>query len=74
LLGYAILSELLTIVEGLYVRYDLGAIVRPSLGMWIHSIPINHQLLRENEIELCQKLTVAFYWAVFAQWTKSISR
>jgi hypothetical protein len=65
-------ANLLTIVEELYKQYGHGTVKRPTVGTWIHSVPVKHQLLRANEVELCQNLIVAFFWAVFAQWTKKI--
>ncbi len=63
-------DQVMTTVHGLYKRYDLGTATRPSVATWIHSIPVAHQLLRDNELELCQKLTVSFFWAVYAQHLK----
>ena len=54
-------------VQGLYDRYHLGVAKRPTTVTWIHSVPVAHHLLRENEIQLCQKLTVSFFWAVYGQ-------
>ena len=49
------------------IYINLWIAQRPTIGTWIHSIPVGHRLLRENEVQLCQKLTVTFFWAVFAQ-------
>ena len=62
--------DIFAVVEGFYRQYNLGTPKQPKLPTWIHSIPIAHELLRENEIVLCQKMTVAFYWAVFYQQLK----
>lgn len=61
------------LVEDFYRRYNLGVPKRPKIPTWIHSIPIAHDILRENEIILCQKMTVSFYWAVYAQHLKKIN-
>jgi len=60
-------SGVLAIVQQLYNQHGLGVVKTPGVSKWIHSVPVQHHLLRPNEIELCQKLTVAFFWAVFAQ-------
>ncbi|HWK03782.1 MAG TPA: hypothetical protein VNS58_09125 [Puia sp.] len=57
-------------VEDFYRQYNLGIPKRPKLPTWIHSIPIANTILRENEIILCQKMTVSFFWAVYAQHLK----
>lgn len=59
-------------VEELYEVHRLGTPKRPRVENWIHSIPmpLAYPLLRENEILLCEELTIAFFWAVFAQWFK----
>jgi hypothetical protein len=57
-------------VCNLYVNYKLGTPKRPSMPTWIHSIPVAEHLLRENELQLCHKMTVSYYWAVFAQLLK----
>ncbi|WP_431209668.1 hypothetical protein ACQ86N_26435 [Puia sp. P3] len=59
--------RLLNVVQGQYDLHSLGVAKRPTIGTWIHSIPVGHHLLRENEVLLCQKLTVAFFWATYAQ-------
>ena len=59
--------RLLGIVQGLYTQYQLGTAKKPSVETWIHSVPVGHHLLRDNEVQLCQKLTVAFFWAVYGQ-------
>jgi len=43
---------------------------RSSLPTWIHSLPVARHLLRENEIKLCQKMTVAYYWGFYGQLPK----
>jgi hypothetical protein len=63
-------QDVFCVVEGFYLQYNLGVPRHPKIPTWIHSIPIAHNLLRENEIFLCQKMTVSFYWAVFAQQLK----
>ena len=57
----------LSVVRTFYDQYNLGIPVQPSIGTWIHSIPIRQEILRDNEIKLCQQLTVSFFWAVYAQ-------
>lgn len=49
--------------------HRLGTSKQPVVENWIHSIPMPpaYPLLRENEIILCEKLTIAFFWAVYAQ-------
>ncbi len=63
-------EELLLVVGGGYQEYNLGAPERPKIPTWIHSIPIAPDLLRENEIVLCQKMTVSFFWAAYTQQLK----
>lgn len=60
-------QDLLTAVDGLYKIHNLGSAKRPITDNWIHSIPVGFHLLRENEIRLCEKLTVSFYWAAYSQ-------
>ena|ERR1700754_1539093 len=62
--------DIFSVVEGFYRQYNLGTPKHPKVPTWIHSIPIAHELLWENEIVLCQKMTVSFYWAVFYQQLK----
>ena len=62
--------EIFDVVQGFYQQFNLGIPRHPSIPTWIHSIPNGHDLLRENEIILCQKMTVSFYWAVFYQQLK----
>jgi len=62
--------NIFSVVENFYRVYNLGTPKHPKLPTWVHSIPIAHELLRENEIVLCQKMTVSFYWAVFYQHLK----
>jgi hypothetical protein len=57
----------LSAVQGLYDQYRLGGAKRPTTVTWIHSVPVGHHLLGENEIQLCQKLTVSFFWAVYGK-------
>lgn len=64
------IPSVLTTVDGLYDQYRLGVAKRPTTEVWIHSVPVGHHLLRENEIQLCQKLTVSFFWAVYRQHLK----
>ena len=58
------------IVERFYNKYNLGVPKQPKIPTWIHSIPILPAVLRENEVLLCQKMTVSFFWAVYAQHLK----
>ena len=62
--------DIFSVVQGFYQQFNLGRPKHPKIPTWIHSIPIAHDLLQENEIILCQKMTVSFYWAVFAQQLK----
>jgi len=57
-------------VNRLYHKYKLGTPRRPPGPNWIHTIPVAEQLLRVNEIQLCQKMTVAYYWGVYSQLLK----
>jgi len=61
------LESMLAAVETLYRRFGLGIPQRPNVPNWIHSVPVNDSILRPSEIILCQKMTVSFFWAVFAQ-------
>jgi len=60
-------QSVFTLIEDFYTRYNLGIPKRPIVPTWIHSIPIAHDILRENEIILCQKMTVSFFWGIYAQ-------
>jgi hypothetical protein len=62
---------LLTVVQGLYDLYSFGTARRPTVGNWIHSIPVGFHLLRPNEVQLCEKLTVAIFYSVFGRRVKS---
>jgi len=64
------LESMLAAVEELYRQFRLGIPKRPKMPNWIHSVPVNDSILRPNEIFLCQKMTVSFFWAVFAQQLK----
>jgi len=55
------------LVEDFYKKYNLGVPKPPKLPCWIHSIPIAYDRLRENEVILCTKVTVSFFWATFYQ-------
>jgi hypothetical protein len=63
--------SLLTIVQGFYDHYSFGTSRRPTVGNWIHSIPVGFHLLRPNEVQLCEKLTVAIFYSVFGMRLKS---
>ncbi|MHA4809521.1 hypothetical protein ACX0G9_15515 [Flavitalea flava] len=63
-------QELFALVENLYSQLKLGAPKRPKMPTWIHSIPIDPAILRENERILCHKMTLSFFWAVYAQHLK----
>jgi hypothetical protein len=63
-------QNVFTIVEDFHRKYDLGVPKRPKIPTWIHSIPIAPTLLRDNEVTLCQKMTVSFFWAVYVQHLK----
>lgn len=62
--------RLLVVVQLLYDQYDLGTPIRPTVEAWIHSIPVGYHLLRQNEVQLCEKLTVAIFYAVFGRHEK----
>ena len=59
--------EVFILVEDFYKKYNLGVPKPPKLPCWIHSIPIAYDRLRENEVTLCTKVTVSFFWATFYQ-------
>jgi len=63
-------ASVFAMVENFYHKYDLGAPKHPKIPTWIHSIPIAPTLLRDNEVILCQKMTVSFFGAVYAQHLK----
>ena len=63
-------TSVFAVVEGYYRQFNLGVPHHPKLPTWIHSIPIAYARLRENELILCQKITVSFFWAVYAQHLK----
>jgi hypothetical protein len=63
-------SEVFALVEDFYRKHNYGTPKHPKIPTWIHSIPIAHDLLRDNEVILCQKMTVSFFWAVYAQHLK----
>ena len=58
------------VVKLIYRDHHLGKPRKPHISTWIHSIPFAQQILQEKEIELCQKMTVSFFWAVYAQHMK----
>jgi hypothetical protein len=60
-------SSVLLVVHGLYEKYNLGIPPQPKVESWIHSIPVSYESLRPNEISLCEKLTVSFFWGVYGQ-------
>jgi hypothetical protein len=57
-------------VEAHYKRYKLGFPRKPTMPNWIHLIPVNGPIPEREYSLFSQKLTVAFYWAAFAQITK----
>jgi hypothetical protein len=63
-------AAVFALVEDFYRKYDLGVPKHPKIPTWIHSIPIAASALRDNEVILCQKMTVSFFWAVYAQLLK----
>ena len=64
------IDSVFSTVQFFYEKYKLGTPKRPSLPTWIHSIPADYHLLQENEIQLCQKMTVSYYWALYTQLLK----
>jgi hypothetical protein len=65
-------DSVLVLVEEMYRRLGLGTAKRPKMPTWIHSVPVNVSILRPNEVILCKKVTVSFFWAVFAQHLKRV--
>lgn len=63
-------QSVFSMVEDFYYKYTLGVPKRPKIPTWIHSIPIAPTQLRDNEGILCQKMTVSFFWAAYAQHLK----
>jgi hypothetical protein len=61
------LESMLAAAEELYRQFGLGTPKRPKVPTWIHSVPVTDSILRPNEIVLCQKMTVSFFWAVYSQ-------
>lgn len=41
----------------------------PVAENWIHSIPVNYDLLTADEVRLCEKVITAFYWGIYAKQT-----
>jgi len=60
-------EQVFSLVHKMYQQYQLGIPTRPKLPSWIHSIPINPGILQDNEVALCTKITVSFFWAAYAQ-------
>ena len=54
-------------VQDFYKKYKYGTPKIPGVPTWIHSIPLRPHLLSPEETILCEKLTVCFFWAVYAQ-------
>lgn len=65
---------IMRIIQELYDKYDFGMAPEPTLGNFIHSVPVGYPSLRENEIKLCEQLTVAIYYAVFGKEIQRIGR
>ena len=61
------LDGMFVLVEAIYRERNLGTPKHPKIATWIHSIPMAHELLRDNEVLLCQKVTVSLFWAVNVQ-------
>jgi len=64
-------SRVFSTVEDLYRNFNLGQPKRPAMESWIHCIPVPGPTLRENEILLCQKITLSFFWHGFAHVIKN---
>jgi len=60
------LDQMFRNVENHYSKYELGTPTRSNKDAWIHLIPIPGPQLRESEIFLCEKMTVALFWRIYA--------
>lgn len=60
-------DSMLAEVNDYYLMLNLGTPKRPPLPTWIHFIPVAENLLRKNEIKLCQDMTLSLFWAVYGQ-------
>lgn len=60
---------LFNVVQNLYKKYNLGFAQMPVAENWIHSIPVNYDLLTADEVRLCEKVITAFYWGIYAKQT-----
>jgi len=54
-------------VKDFYKKYKLGTPRLPKQTMWVHSIPRNPKLFSQEEKDLCERLTMCFFWAAFGQ-------
>ena len=60
-------AEMFALVNETYQKYQLGEPDKPTLPIWIHSIPIAYDKLREREKYICEKLTVGLLAAIYGQ-------
>jgi len=67
-LAVAQVSPAFGLVRALYEKYRLGKPELPLTEYWIHSIPLEQDLLLDSEIELCHKLIEGFYWMSLRNW------
>jgi hypothetical protein len=60
-------AEMFALVKESYQKYRLGEPHRPTLPIWIHSVPVGYESLREREKYICEKLTVGLLAAIYGQ-------
>jgi hypothetical protein len=60
-------AQMFALVKETYLKYELGDPNKPTLPIWIHSIPIANDSLREREKYICEKLTVGLLAAIYGQ-------
>lgn len=57
-------------VQKLYQTYNFGIAQMPMAENWIHSVPVNYNLLSQQEVRLAENISIAFYWNIYAKTTR----
>jgi hypothetical protein len=60
--------SILKLIQHLYQEFNLGTVKKPTNERWIYSVPMDIKSLTPDEIKCCEKITVAYFWAVVHQW------
>ena len=60
-------DKMFALVKETYQQYQLGEPDKPTLPIWIHSIPVAYDKLREREKYICEKMTVGLLAAIYGQ-------